>query len=531
MTKHSRRPFAVLSARVAGMFAFVAVLLLMTAPGCGKKERTRLFVIGLDGATWDLLDPWIAAGELPNLAALRERSAWGTMNSVIPFLSPPAWTSAITGVNPGRHGIFDFQRRRGPGQREIVTETAKSRKCSPIWKMIAGAGKKVAIVNVPMTDPPDDDVDGLLMIAGLPHLDQTGFTHPRELETRLRSSGYLLEKMEMQLPPGSEDSTFTRLTTSLERRWETVRDLYSEVDYDLFWVVFTESDRVQHMFWKFDDPDNPGYSAESAARWGGSILRLWKQQDRILGELLAGLRPDTWVLVISDHGFGPMRRELRVSNHLRGDDAGWTDEEAHEVFCLDRSDAARLYVRAPIRDPGGHLDSLGQATLRAKLEATLSAARDPADNAAPIEEVFRKEQVFVGPLREKGPDLTALASYGWYLHWGDGDTTAVSRPAFGPPSIALSGWHRMNGIFLLSGPQARAGKIETPYSLLDVAPTCLHLLGHPVAEDLEGRVMESAFAQDWMRSHPIERGGRVNTEERPQTEEERNQLRNLPYVK
>jgi hypothetical protein len=111
-----------------GLFLLAAALLQLSAIGCAPRPAARLVVVGLDGATWDLLEPWIQAGDLPNLKAFRDGAAWGTMTSVVPYLSPSAWTSAVTGVNPGRHGIFDFQRRL-PGQRRVAARR-RSGTCS-----------------------------------------------------------------------------------------------------------------------------------------------------------------------------------------------------------------------------------------------------------------------------------------------------------------------------------------------------------------------------------------------------------------
>ena len=118
--------------RPVGWFAGSALLLCLGAlllAGCGGggKAGGQVVVIGLDGATWDLLQPWIDRGDLPTLAGLQETAAWGEMQSAVPYLSPPAWTSAVTGVNAGKHAIFDFQRRI-PGQTVIVNESAKSRR-------------------------------------------------------------------------------------------------------------------------------------------------------------------------------------------------------------------------------------------------------------------------------------------------------------------------------------------------------------------------------------------------------------------
>jgi len=522
-----RRGWSGLPTRIGGIGALL--VLLFASGGCGHHQGAKLFVVGLDGATWDLLEPWIQAGDLPNIKAFRDASAWGTMNSVIPYLSPPAWTSAITGVNPGRHGIFDFQRRL-PGQQVVVTETSKSRRSPPIWNMLKGTGKKVCIVNITMTDPPDA-VDGV-MVAGFPHLDPdaaTGFAFPKELEERCKKMGYRLDRMEMKLPAGEEQATLDGIRETREKMWELVQQLYHESDYDLVWILFTGTDRVQHLFWKFDDPQNPHYNPAQAAKFGGTLRRYWMEQDKILGQLFTMVRPGTWVLVLSDHGFGPIRRELRVGNWLRTPAAGFSSAEASEIFSLDRSDAARLYVREPGRDPGGDLGPEQREALRARLSSGLKQTVDSQSGQHPVEAIFRAADVFVGKQAEKGPNLTLLPSYSYFINWGDADT-GYKLPPYGDLTSTLSGWHRMNGLYMLRGQGVRTGHADPPFSLLDVVPTCLLILGQPLPEDLDGRIMSRVLQDSYLKSHPPVYRGHVGDEDRPLTPEEQKKLKNLPYI-
>ncbi len=503
----------------------LALLVALNA-GCGRKGGDKLFVVGFDGATWDLLEPWIEHGDLPNLKAFRDGAAWGTMTSVIPYLSPPAWTSAVTGVNPGRHGIFDFQRRL-PGQNVIVTETAKSRRSPPIWNMLKGTGKRVAIVNIPMTDPPDE-VDGV-MVGGFPHLDTVGYAYPQALEDRCNKMGYILDSMEMKIPDGEEQQIFDHICASRDKCWELVKQLYSENDYDLFWVVFTGTDRVQHLFWKFSDPESPQYDQAKAAQFGDCMHRYWIDQDRILGQLLAMIRPGTWVLVLSDHGFGPMRRELRVGDWLHAPASRFAPNEAGDIFSLDRTDAARLYIREPGRDPGGTRNDADRAALRARLSAALAAEVDPETGKKPVEAIYPSEEVFKGKQAEKGPNLTVLPTYSYYIAWGDADT-GYKLPAYGPVTSTLSGWHRMNGLYMLRGPGSRTGHLDRPFNLVDVAPTCLYLLGLPIYTDFDGKLMEGAIQSVYLKKRPLQMKGVLPEENRVLTPEEKSSLKNIPYV-
>ena len=147
-----------------------------------------------------------------------------------------------------------------------------------------------------------------------------------------------------------------------------------------------------------------------------------------------------------------------------------------------------------------------------------------------METVYPAEQVFVGKYAEKGPDLTALPSNGYYLGLGD-LPNGFKLPNYGPLSSTVSGWHHMEGVFLLRGPKAApAGKAMKVYNLLDVAPTCLYLLGRPLPEDFDGKIMETVLAPGLLKKVPPVYKGLLNEEDRPLTPEEQKALKNLPYV-
>ncbi|MBD3336508.1 MAG: hypothetical protein GF355_13430 [Candidatus Eisenbacteria bacterium] len=519
--------------RCLGRLVLQVLTLLALLPllfvGCGGGGAERpILVIGLDGATWDILDPWIEAGDLPNLAAFRDQSAWGNLRTVVPYLSPPAWTSAVTGVNPGRHGIFDFQRRIPQGN-IILTETARSRRATPIWGMLEGEGLRSAFINIPMTDPPDE-LDGI-MVSGFPHVDGTGWSYPAEIEEQYPD--YVLDQMEMRLPEGKEDSTLAHNFAVLEERWKVVRDLYQREEWDLFWAVFTATDRMQHEFWRFMDPLDPRSVEDEEVRYRNAVHDLWARVDEILGELLELAGPETSVLIMSDHGFGPIRRELRVDPYIRRQTLSATlADYAEEVRSLDPTDAARLYVHLQGRDPGGILDQEQHREVRDELKRVLEAARDPETGDIVVEKAWVKDEVYYGPYADKGPDVTVLPARGYFLVRGDSEQ-AAGDAVVGPLSISLSGWHAMDGIYLWRGPGFVPGRQDRHngrhHNLMDVTPTLLYLLGVDVPEGLDGRVMTGVLEPDRLRGRPVTyqppfeevfEGGEIDT----------TGLRNLPYI-
>lgn len=500
--------------------------------GCtgGDKAGGQVVVIGLDGATWELLQPWIDRGDLPTLARLQETCAWGELQSSVPYLSPPAWTTAVTGVNPGKHAIYDFQRRI-PGQTTIVNETAKSRRAQPIWNMLRPSGKRVLLMNIPMTDPPDP-VDGLF-IAGFPHHDEVGYTYPPELETSLKSKGYELDQLEMRLIPGKEDSLLAAYHHMVEVRKKIVLDWIRNEPFDLMWIVFTETDRIQHTFWYFTDPENAHYEPQKVRKYASAIHDFWVVQDQALGEILDALGPDATTLVISDHGFGAMRYDLKVQNFLRRPGSGFTQREADGIYALDPADAARLFVSRRGRDPGARWSPVEARRVREKLVDALRTAVDPRTGKPICEAVWRNEEIFHGTYAEKGPDVVVLPAYGYFLVNGEMDP-AQDSPILVAHGASLTAWHRMNGIYAMQGPGIRPGRrdgdAQRLFSLLDLVPTILYALGEPVPEGLDGELMRGVFDPAHLQQRPMQTCGPLEEDYREMTPEEMENLKNLPYI-
>jgi len=513
----------------ACLAAVLLAALALSGVGCGKGRGAggRVVVIGLDGATWELLQPWIDQGDLPTLARMQREAAWGEIQSSVPYLSPPAWTTAVTGVNPGKHAIFDFQRRI-PGQVVIVNETAKSRRAQPIWNMLRAAKKRVLIMNVPMTDPPDE-VNGIF-IAGFPHFDDVGFTYPPDYEAKL--GDYELDEMEMKLPPGQEDSLLAAYRTQQAQRRRIVLDWLKNEPFDLLWAVFTASDRVQHTFWVFSDPQNPNYDAALARRYGNAMHDLWVEQDRILSEILQALRPDDTLLLLSDHGFGPLRYDLQVTQLMRAAGSRLTEREASSVYAITPGDAARLYVARLGRDPGAPYTPEEARRVRDKLAGMLREARDPATGARVLERVWANEDVFRGTYAEKGPDLVALPDAGYFVTLGENAPPQSATVV--PHSPLLSGWHEMNGIYALRGPAIapgeRDGEAGRLYSLVDVVPSVLYLLGEAIPEGLDGHLMRDLLDPGHLEQNPPRATGPLEEDYRETTPEELENLKNLPYI-
>jgi predicted AlkP superfamily phosphohydrolase/phosphomutase len=484
----------------------VAVLLPLVS-SCGtNSRRPKALVIGLDGGTWKLLRPWMEKGDLPNLKELVDSGVSGDLNSVVPFLSPPAWTSAITGVNPGKHGIYDFLRRI-PGEGTIVNETSRSRRVDPIWLILSEAGFRCGVVNVPATDPPDA-LNGF-MISGMPHVGVTGYTYPPELEKELK--GYKTDRMDTSLEPGKEEVLLDEIMTTMRARNANVEELLKTKDWDFAWVVVTSTDRIQHFFWQFMDPEWPNYDAEKAARFGSSIHDLWVEVDGHVGRLVSAARKkygdDLPILIVSDHGFGPVHREFRMQSFLRNPPAG---QDPITTAYSYETNGALLYFNVEGREPGGVLPPDQLDAEKAEVIRRLEGARDPDTGSLPMRDIYTREQAYRGRYSEKGPDVVMTPSPEVYISNDKGH-----REPWGTPSYSFSAHHEMEGIFVGVGGPFRTGHLDSGASLLDVTPTLLYLLGQPVPDYCDGQVLAGIFTPEFVKKHPVSSVARASDQGAP----------------
>jgi predicted AlkP superfamily phosphohydrolase/phosphomutase len=261
-------------------------------------SKPRVLVIGLDGATWDLVKPWVQSGYLPQMARLTEEGSGGNLESTVPPVSPAAWSSFMTGKNPGKHGVFDFTVRdfRGYGMRLAQRTPEPS-----LWALLSNQGRSVCVVNVPQTYPPEP-VQGYL-VTGLGTPSERVFTHPAELSQRLRRQGYQINT-EVDLQRDGAERFVEDVQQVAERVTETSLGLMERLDWDLSVVVLRLTDEVAHFFWHWMDTEHPAHQpADDLHRL--AILRCYQKADELIGKLLEAVEDaETTVLIMSDHGFG-----------------------------------------------------------------------------------------------------------------------------------------------------------------------------------------------------------------------------------
>jgi predicted AlkP superfamily phosphohydrolase/phosphomutase len=347
-------------------------------------------------------------------------------------------------------------------------------------------------------------VDGFF-VSGFPFGSATtGFTHPKELEARLGE--YPLDLFGESLPRGREEVLLAHFRHTLKRHAEVAKQLMRDEEWDLFWVVFTATDKVQHFYWKYADPGHPEYDADAAAKFGTAIRDMFIRADAVIGELVAEAGPHADVLVVSDHGFGPIRRELRLMNWLRA-----------EGFVTSDSSGAMTGAEAFAPGPFGGLLRINQAgrdwrgqvqagdaseAVRRRLLERLATIAEPGAAEPFVGRAYTREQLYSGPYVENAPDIVFVESPTMFVGRGSPADTAV----FGPPSYTFSGYHRPEGILFAAGPRFRHQEPREKVSILDIAPTLYWLFDVEMPADLDGDVLAGLVHSDSLAQRPPRTG-------------------------
>ena len=508
-------------------------------------------MIGLDGATLDLIGPWAAEGRLPVLAGLLERGAWGRLRSTVPAATFPAWTSLVTGVNPGRHGVLDFT-ERVPGTYRVRFVNGSHRRVPALWTRLTAAGRRVAVLTVPATYPPEP-VNGV-MVSGFDSPLATAidgsFVHPRALYRdiqRLVGRVPFADFQEVTTGPGWHATALERLQDGVVRRTALAEALLRREAFDALMVVFGESDTVAHHFWRFHDRRSPRHAPSA---FGDAVAGVYEALDRAIGTLVAAAPAGAAVAIVSDHGSGGagdgvvhLNRRLAECGLLafRGRGAGrvgrlaraaalravparlqgavlrrvpatagrlegmhrfagidWPRTAAYSEE-LDYHPSVWLNLRG--RDPEGTVDPAEYEAMRDRVAAALASWRDPAGRPV-VGRVWRREELYEGPFVARAPDLllelTLADGYTASCLRSDGPGPALRRLApaehGGGKGRGMNGTHRPDGLFVLAGGGVRpAGELPAA-EIVDVLPTLLALAGLPVPDGLDGRPIAAALA-------------------------------------
>uniref|UniRef100_Q026V4 Type I phosphodiesterase/nucleotide pyrophosphatase n=1 Tax=Solibacter usitatus (strain Ellin6076) TaxID=234267 RepID=Q026V4_SOLUE len=496
---------------------------------------SRALLIGLDGATFSILDPLIKEGVMPNLKHLIASGARAELSSVVPPLTPPAWTSLMTGRSPGNHGIFDFLNFEfHSGGRQLRVFDSEDVACETVWSNLARHGLTTTVLNFPMTFPARD-IAGNMVPGWVPWRHLRRACYPKtlydqitdalpEFNPRELAMDMSLEERALEGCHREEDyESLIKLHIRRERQWfGVVRHLMNRQPADLTAVLFDGVDKLQHVCWRFLDPAifpaKPSAWESRVREW---CLDYFREIDRFLAEIteLAGENVPT--VIASDHGFGPtvevfhLNAWLHQHGYLSWANAANVEQKHPETLGMgtmarrfyeidwDKTTAYcptpssnGIYISPPAADGKG-VSARRYESFRRELIEKLLQFKDPRNGAPVVTRIWTREEAFAGTHMASAPDLT--------LSLRDGGLVSIlPSDVLLKPRKETSGAHRPNGVFVAAGKGIRRGVSMPALSILDVAPLLLYTLGLPIPEDFEGCVPRALFRRDYLASHPIE---------------------------
>ncbi|MBN1584492.1 MAG: alkaline phosphatase family protein, partial [Anaerolineae bacterium] len=498
------------------------------------------------------------------------------------------------GMTPGRHGVYTFLQRK-PDSYDWVPFNSTFRRVPHLGKILNQHGKQVALVNVPTTYPPQP-IDGL-MVTGLATPGRNNqFTYPPTLaEELIDRFDYEIERSE-KYDPGLEDSFIAAVDRVEDKRLKATLWLMDQVDWSLFTVVFRGTDVLGHAMWRHMDSQHPAHEPKLFDRYGKALLAHYKKMDQAIAQILAKLdqdrEADTLLMLVSDHGFGPIYRDVYTDNvlaqsgllHIKQTRAAkfrsamvklgisprnilrllgalrlrnltrklipqkarlavnmgmlmmnhidWSRTKAYPIGGGSQI-AINLAGREPegIVQPGTEYDQTC-----AQIQSAFRQLRDPSTGEPVVERVWHKDEIYGDQVAELPPEVPDL-----YIEWvgdrySDVGGVGYSSGTLSEPVRGRSGGHTMRGLFLAYGENIKKGHHIDGAGLVDIAPTILNVLGVPVPRAMDGHVLTDMFQDGNERvieyqdgeASSAEEPAHQFTEEEQQAIEER--LRGLGYI-
>lgn len=527
-------------------------------------------LIGWDGATFPILNSLMEDGYMPFLKDFIDRGFRAKLLSTPNPLTPPAWISMITGRSTGHHGIYEFVRwEERKGDFYFTLYNSSDILCETLWSMASRQGLKVTHLNFPMMAPPKPiNGSAIPSMVQWRHIKQS--VYPKRLPETLRSiPGFNPDHLRLTwreaneavgmryqaMRPEEQKDWVLRIIRRDYQWFNILRHFMKNEPSDLTAIIFDGVDKLQHLCWRFLDPDcMPTTWLDWERRMRDYTLKYFRNLDSYMRDIVQLAGDQANVFITSDHGFGPTRyvfhinvlleklgyltwikeqddKVLRFSHEWSFASVDWTKTSAYAGTPASNG----VCIRAPGKPGENRMTRSEYLALRERLIQQLLNFRDPSTGEQIITQIMTREEAFPGPAMEKAPDLLLTLSDHSFVSIVNEVPIVFRRPTIG-------GTHRPEGVFIANGPVFRSGEVCDQYSILDVAPTLLYSLGLPVPKEFEGQVTKEAIRPDHLKVQPIimGKGGDAGTtlapsehSESPYTDEEEKeilaQLRALGY--
>jgi predicted AlkP superfamily phosphohydrolase/phosphomutase len=482
----------------------------------------KTVVLGLDGATFKLIEPWMEDGSLPNLARIAEEGVKTNLESCKPPVTSQAWKVFSTGLNPGKLGIYWWRQLDRDDFSTISSGGNLHFDKKNMWDYLSEDGQKVGVLGTPLTYPPEE-VNGYL-VAGGPFASEEDYTYPEDLEDELKEElGYRV-RPDINLGDIPTEERYEQGLETVKSKFEGGKYLLEKEDLNFLNITTFFLNAMQHNWWDHD-----------------YIKDIWKELD---SELEDFMNEDTNLIIISDHGIEPAPRQFYLGSWLA--EEGYTklkeDEDEgrarEKIYHRMRSVATKVDLPEPLISLGGkffrkidverpsnsvtdssnfeseidydeskavgfpqgniyliNCEGEEREKLREEIKEKLENLTDNGNKV--VEKVYYREDIYSGEYVEKAPDLYVEPAEGYRIRQGEVENVE-NKEFFTDAPTDGSDWKATNhpdGILMGYGPDI-SNNSNFEAKLQDIAPTVLHMRGLPIPEEMDGRVLTELFQSD-----------------------------------
>ncbi|MGM0438517.1 MAG: alkaline phosphatase family protein [Bacillota bacterium] len=542
----------------------------------------RTFVIGIDGGDFSLVQKWIDEGKLPNLAKIKKEGSSGKLRSTIPPITGAAWSTFQTGTNPGKHGAFNwFKRKEGEYRASPVTYNDIAE--PTLWQILSQQDKKVGIIGVPVTYPPEK-INGFLIPGLLTPKEAENQSYPKEIMEEVREIAPDYKFSPKEWTRGYDPKEWVdEMHDDIDDKVNVATHFMDTKEWDMMMVHFMETDQVQHFMWNYHEDESEDWDP---------VFDIYKKADEAIGKINDKLNEDDTLLIMSDHGFGPLRYDFHIDTWLLREgyikfrnnfftkfkefffNRGVNKESLYPIgeylypvankinfinnvldvasnplfewlflssqnvdwentVAYSHSEIGHIYLNVKGREPRGCVEPEDVPKVRQEIIEKLRELENPFTGKKITSQVYEGDKYYHGDKAHLAPDIIFLpddmeiigkGAYEFLTH------KTVNKSRF------QTGHHRMDGLFLAKGPHVKSNN-DVNAGIIDLAPTILYDLGLPVLDSMDGEVIATAFKNEYKMEQKLEMTSKDDLDlnvkkdsDDSDDEEMRERLKGLGYV-
>lgn len=509
--------------QLLSMALIIVVLISLSACRYSKKSKRRVLLIGLDGASWNVLQPLIDKGKLPNIKQLIHKGCWGVMDSPGPLFSEVIWTTIATGKTFQKHGIID-RLMEDPDSGVNVPPSSNLRKVKAIWNILSEKNKKVGVANYMLTWPVEK-INGVMISERIENINTLDYlskdrSYPLFPDLCSRITLDSFKELQSSILTGIGKNGFLDKNKFLDVRWaidtqkkDNFMAKFSEYllrnrDFDFFCFYVRGIDVVSHYFWQYMFPEGFNLAKEDILRYKETINNYYIWSDKIIGDLLKNSGKDTTVIIVSDHGF----KTTPVDKYLF----------SKVDYLLEISGLSEIKIGSHTANLRNEPEDVFTFTKNIKITGNLSKeefeeARGKAKNILNGIKIRETGELIFKELKDTNDGFLIKLCQSYLLQNSSGHIV-INDKEYRIMDLLIkniySGEHSRSAIIIISGKGIHQNKVIEAATIYDVTPTILYYMGLPVAEDMDGKVLVEGIEDNYLKKNPIKYIGTYETDKK-----------------